>query len=299
MVRMREFFGGERISQGAGKRLGFGRRNVRGRITVFTSGKGGVGKTSIATATASVLAAEYERHVLLVDMDTGLRNVDLCFGVEDEVIFNLYDVVERGVKWEDALITTPDLEGLYILVTDQARGKEAISEDAFRRVLLEMSCYFDHIFLDCPAGIEYGFDLATSQADEAAVVMTPEMPSLRGAAQVARLLAMRNIAPVYGVLNKVVHDLVEMSAAASADEAAGITGIPIVAEIPMDLVMLGCSHLSIPLNKIPESLGIEKIPSLDAIRLFVERNFLGRFVFEPLTTKKGFLGSSVVQVDSV
>lgn len=239
------------------------RRAGRGKITVFTSGKGGVGKSTVSSAVAGFLSKE-GRKVLLIDTDTGLRTIDIMMGMEDGVTSNLYDVIEERVDWQKALVTRADIPNLYILPSDQSRSKESIRKDAFEKFLMNAARYFDHIIIDCPAGIEYGFTLAVSGCDEAYVVVMPEAPSIRGAAQVVRILEQRNISPVCAVLNCGVEKLEKGHLSASLEEVEDTLGVPVRAYIPMDLTVKACNHKGIPL-----ALWSRPSPAVAAIRNFV------------------------------
>lgn len=231
----------------------FYRRPVPGRIVVFTSGKGGVGKTTLSTSVAYVLA-EAGKKVLLIDLDTGLRNIDILLSVSDKIIWNLYDVTEKKVPWQKAVVSP--MQNLYVLVSDHMREKEAIRKDAFELALYDMASHFDFIILDCPAGIEYGFRLAVSCADEAVVVAGPDMPSLRGAAQVTRIL--RSKKPCVGVINKVIPELKEKGLCAGKKEAEEILEIPVTAEIPLDNAVVGCAHMGVPIMSVKKNSPFKK-----------------------------------------
>lgn len=231
----------------------FYKRPVSGRVVVFTSGKGGVGKTTLSCACASVLSS-YGKKTLLIDLDTGLRNLDILMNLSDKIVYNLYDVTEKKVPWQKAVLSAG--ENLFILVTDHMREKEAIRKDAFEQVLFDMARYFDFIILDCPAGIEYGFRLAVSCADEAIVVAGPDMPSLRGASQVTRLLRERK--PCVGVVNRVIPKLKENGLCAGKKEAEETLGIPVVAEIPADDAVIACAHLGMPIMSLQKNSPFKK-----------------------------------------
>lgn len=74
-----------------------------GRITVITSGKGGVGKTT-ATANLGVALSKLNQKVALVDMDMGLRNLDVILGLENRIVYDLVDVAEGICPLSRALI---------------------------------------------------------------------------------------------------------------------------------------------------------------------------------------------------
>jgi len=212
-----------------------------------------VGKTTLSTSVAYVLA-EAGKKVLLVDLDTGLRNIDILLSVSDKITYNLYDVTEKKVPWQKALVSP--VQNLYVLVSDHLREKEAIRKDAFELALYDMAKHFDFIILDCPAGIEYGFRLAVSCADEAIVVAGPDMPSLRGAAQVTRIL--RSKKPCVGVINKVIPELKEKGLCAGKKEAEEILEIPVTAEIPLDNAVVGCAHMGVPIMSVKKNSPFRK-----------------------------------------
>ena len=81
---------------------------------VITSGKGGTGKTSLTGGVASCLAALGHR-VLCIDMDIGLRNLDLSLGLSDRALMDFTDVLEGRCSLERAAVAHPVIRGLYLL----------------------------------------------------------------------------------------------------------------------------------------------------------------------------------------
>ena len=62
-----------------------------GSVTVITSGKGGVGKSTVSVGLARALA-DRGRKVLLIDCDSGLRSLDRLTGTDKELVYDLSDV---------------------------------------------------------------------------------------------------------------------------------------------------------------------------------------------------------------
>jgi len=127
-------------------------------VIVVTSGKGGVGKTT-TTANIGTGLAKLGKKVVMIDTDTGLRNLDVVLGLENRIVYNLVDVVEGNCRLKQAMITDKRCPYLYLLPTAQTRDKSAISPEQMIKLVDEIKAdpeNFDYILLDCPAGIEQG-----------------------------------------------------------------------------------------------------------------------------------------------
>ena len=136
-------------------------------VIVVTSGKGGVGKTT-TTANIGTGLAKLGKKVVMIDTDTGLRNLDVVLGLENRIVYNLVDVVEGNCRIKQALITDKRCPKLYLLPTAQTRDKSAVTPEQMIKLLDELKNdpeEFDYIILDCPAGIEQGFQNAIAGAD--------------------------------------------------------------------------------------------------------------------------------------
>ena len=152
-------------------------------VIVVTSGKGGVGKTT-TTANIGTGLAKLGKKVVMIDTDTGLRNLDVVLGLENRIVYNLVDVVEGNCRIKQALITDKRCPKLYLLPTAQTRDKSAVTPEQMIKLLDELKSDpegFDYIILDCPAGIEQGFQNAIAGADRALVITTPEVSAIRDA----------------------------------------------------------------------------------------------------------------------
>ena len=97
------------------------------KVIVVTSGKGGVGKTTSAAAIATGLALLGKKTVV-IDFDVGLRNLDLIMGCERRVVFDFINVINDGIRLQQALIKDKRVENLYVLPTSQTRDKDALDQ---------------------------------------------------------------------------------------------------------------------------------------------------------------------------
>ena len=157
-------------------------------IYVVTSGKGGVGKTT-TTANLGMGLAMRGKKVVLVDTDTGLRNLDLLLGLENRIMYDLIDVTEGRVAYKKALVRHKKYDNLFLLPTSQVKDKMAVNPEQLVKLCDDLRKEFDYIIIDCPAGIEQGFKTAIAAADTALVVTMPEISAVRDADKIANLQA--------------------------------------------------------------------------------------------------------------
>jgi septum site-determining protein MinD len=157
-------------------------------ITVVTSGKGGVGKTTSSASIATGLALGGQKTVV-IDFDVGLRNLDLIMGCERRVVYDLVNVINGEATLNQALIKDKHCENLFILPASQTKDKDALTEEGVGRVMTELAAMgFEQIICDSPAGIETGAIMALTYADQAIVVTNPEISSVRDADRILGII---------------------------------------------------------------------------------------------------------------
>lgn len=208
-----------------------GREIHMARKIVVTSGKGGVGKTTVAANLGAQLSRRGER-VILCDTDFGLNNMDVVTGVENLVVYDIVDVIEGRCRAKQALIRHPDFGNLYILASNHSAPERYISPQAVKLVLDTLSPQFDFILIDCPAGIDEGFHRAVATADEAIVVTTPHISALRDADKVITVLKSYEPKAVSVVVNMVRGDMLISGEILSPQEIEEILKTPILGILP-------------------------------------------------------------------
>ncbi len=201
------------------------------RKIVITSGKGGVGKTTVACSLACYLASRGCR-VVLCDADLGLNNIDVVTRVENLVTYDLVDVIEGRCRAVQALIKHPRYANLHILTSSHSAPERYVSPQALKVVLDGLAPKFDYILIDCPAGIDDGFHRAVSVADEAMIVTTPHVSALRDADKVITLLKSYRLKNVVVTVNKVRGDLLVAGESLTPKEIAELLHAPVVGVIP-------------------------------------------------------------------
>jgi septum site-determining protein MinD len=225
-----------------------------GKVVVVTSGKGGVGKTTSTAALGAALARGGPR-VAIVDFDVGLRNLDLMMGAERRVKFDLTNVVQGTVKLSQALLPDPRLDTLWLLAASQVRGKEALTEDGVGRVVAELRDQFDWVLCDSPAGIERGAMLAMRFADEAVIVVNPEISSVRDSGRMIGLVDSRPLKVESGgrlnkhlLITRFDPQRVACGEMMSIDDVCAILPAPLLGIIPESAEVLRSSNLGAPIT---------------------------------------------------
>ena len=202
-------------------------------VMVITSGKGGVGKTT-TTANIGTGLALLGYSVVLIDTDIGLRNLDVVMGLENRIIYNLVDVVEGNCRMKQALIRDKRCQNLYLLPSAQTRDKSSVNPGQMRKLVEDLREEFDYILLDCPAGIEQGFQNAIAGADRALVVTTPEVSAIRDADRIIGLLEASQMQEIDLIVNRVRMDMVRRGDMMSVADVADILAVNVIGAVPDD-----------------------------------------------------------------
>ncbi len=204
------------------------------RVIVITSGKGGVGKTTL-TANLGVALASMGKKVVNIDADIGLRNLDIIMGLENRIVYDLIDVVEGKCKLRQAMVKHKAHPSLYLLPAAQTRDKSALTPEQMVKVVDEMRPNYDFVLVDSPAGIERGFQNAVAPADEALIVTNPEVSSVRDADRIIGLIEAREkTVKTHLVINRVKQEMVKRGEMLSADDVVEILSIKLIGVIPED-----------------------------------------------------------------
>lgn len=171
-----------------------------GEVITFTSGKGGVGKTT-TTANVGVGLSLLDKKVVLVDTDIGLRNLDVVMGLENRILYNLVDVLNGRCRAKQAIIRDKRFPNLSIIPSSCVRDGNGITVRQMKLLLEDLKEDYDYVLVDSPAGIEQGFSLATADADQIIVVTTPQIAAIHDADCVLQLLKKQKTSEVNLLIN--------------------------------------------------------------------------------------------------
>lgn len=214
-----------------------------GTVIAITSGKGGTGKTSITGGVAASLTL-MGRTVLCIDMDIGLRNLDIALGLNDRALMDFSDVALGRCPLARAAVEHPILKGLSLLTAPMSLPA-SLTSDKVCALLDTARTMYDYVLIDSPAGLGPGFRLAVCGADRAIVVATNDASSLRDAQRtVAELDQLRE---VHLVMNRIQTKLLK-KLRTTIDDAMNAAGLPLVGVVPEDPQVILCANLGQPLT---------------------------------------------------
>lgn len=160
-----------------------------GMVLALTSGKGGVGKSTVSVGLGWAFALKGKK-VLLVDMDEGLRCLDLMLGVDESTVFDLSDVL-MGKEIEDAVYACGFCEGLYLIPAPQKLG--TIDDFNFANFANKVNEIYDVVIFDFPAGIHTALYTCLPKDTTFLTVAVPDPVSIRDAAAIGNQLISREL----------------------------------------------------------------------------------------------------------
>ncbi|KAF6260515.1 septum site-determining protein [Scenedesmus sp. NREL 46B-D3] len=197
------------------------------RVIVITSGKGGVGKTT----TSANLGMSIAR-----------------LGYKNRVLYTAIDILDGECRLDQALIRDKRWKNLSLLSISRNRQRFNITRKHMEQLVESIqNLGYQYVLIDCPAGIDVGFINAISPAQEALIVTTPEITSIRDADRVAGLLEANNIYNVKLLVNRVRPDMVEKQEMMSVTDVQEMLGIPLLGTIPEDQQVIISTNRGEPL----------------------------------------------------
>lgn len=203
---------------------------MMGRMLAMISGKGGVGKSTLAAALGTHWAAGGHR-VVLVDLSFGMRCLDMHFGLESRIAFDLNDIVEGSCGLDKAILRDRDT-GVQLIAPRQFDEGKPLNERTLRIILEVLCLQNDYVLLDAPSGMGYGFEVAARLAEELVLVTTPDDVSLRDAERVAALLGREK--RTWLVVNRIWETLVDEGLQYEPATCAQVLDVPLLGAIPED-----------------------------------------------------------------
>lgn len=218
-----------------------------GKVTVITSGKGGTGKSTVTAGLGAALVRRGNR-VLLVDCDAGMRGIDLMLGVSGELVFDIADIINGNCPPTSAIYPCKTVPELYILPAPQ-NIRDELSPSVMKQLTRVLKGYYDHILIDCPAGIGMGFETAVAPADRAVLVTNAEPLSVRGCDKVRRKLRYCSVDDISLIINRFSEKKFrKLDAYPDLDAVIDEAGARLLGVVPEDLAAANASQKGMPIE---------------------------------------------------
>lgn len=160
-----------------------------GKVITITSGKGGVGKSTVTTNFAHFISYLGYK-TLIIDMDIGLRTLDIMLGIDETKIkYDLIELTNNISLLEETLMMVKNKnDNLFLINASEYGNKEALNQLKFEKLLYKLKQDFDYIIIDSPAGIETGFYNSVNYSDHIILTVSPDIFSLKDADKVLNIL---------------------------------------------------------------------------------------------------------------
>ncbi len=255
------------------------------KVITITSGKGGVGKTTVTANLAAALSMLGHK-VVALDADIGLRNLDVVMGLENRIVYDLVDVIEGRCRLRQAMIKDKRQSDLYLIPAAQTRDKMAVSPSDMVLVCDQLRQDMDYIVIDSPAGIERGFRNAIAPADQIIIVTNPEVSAVRDADRIIGLVEAEEKGPAKLLVNRLKPEMVARGDMLSIEDVIDILAIDLIGVIPEDESILVASNQGMPVAMTSTNGS----SASQAFRNVAQRIDGDEVPFLDLSQKEGFMG---------
>lgn len=217
-----------------------------GKVIVVASGKGGTGKTMFTANLGATLAMAGHK-TCVVDMDMGLRNLDLYLGLENNVVYDVNDVMQGVCRIKQALIKDKSFPGLYLMAASPKRPDGEITPLHMKVLCKKLSERFDYVVVDSPAGIDDGLALAAAGADMAVVVVSPDYAASRDGDMARMVLQELGVPKVGFLVNKLDMDMIKKGFAPEVSEITRSFRRELLGVVQADENILVSTNLGVPI----------------------------------------------------
>lgn len=246
-----------------------------GIVTVVTSGKGGVGKSTVSVGLSTELARKGES-VIIIDGDSGLRSLDNLLSIDEQLVYDISDVANGNCEITESIYKCPYVKNLYLIPAPQSIEEE-LSVHMMKKIVNILAKHYDHVIIDCPAGIGSGFKMSVASADRAIVVTDTNPISLKDSRKVRDILIESGVEDIRLVINRFSdHYFKKSDLYEDLDAVIDESGIQLIAVIPEDIKAMENLSKGVPIN--------DKFPAAKAFKRLSTR-FLGERVPLPSLRK--------------
>ncbi|MEG0767276.1 MAG: AAA family ATPase [Clostridia bacterium] len=203
-----------------------------GKAWTLVSGKGGVGRSTLTVLLGMELARRNQK-ILLVDLNAGLRNLDMLLGLENHIVFDMMDVLEKIVPVEQAIVQDKAHPGVFLLCAPQVTDVRRMEAKACKSLIAKLCPHYDAVLIDAPAGVGEGFQTALCVAHEVLLITCPDDASMRMADHVNGMIRKNDRVP-HLVVNRIAKPWVQRGIQYTPQTVAQTLDIPLFSVVPED-----------------------------------------------------------------
>ncbi|WP_312643934.1 P-loop NTPase [Hydrogenoanaerobacterium sp.] len=206
------------------------------KIIMITSGKGGVGKSSVCSSLGYHLA-RLGKKVLILEMDSGLRCLDIMLGVNETTVHDISDVLCGRCEPIKAIYESPITPNLAMMPAT-LRPDSPYSSELFYKLCKGLSHYYDYLLIETPAGFGRMLTDIAKVSDLALLVVTPDPISMRDAKILSDYLADRGLKKQRIIINKVKTNRGKLEVLPDLDVIIDTVLEPLIGVIPYEPEMV-------------------------------------------------------------
>ncbi|MBQ2755863.1 MAG: AAA family ATPase [Oscillospiraceae bacterium] len=205
------------------------------KVILFTSGKGGTGKSTMSASVGHFLAKSGKK-TLLIETDSGLRTLDIPLNVQDKIVFDISDIFNSSCEMIKAIYHCPHNDNLHLIAAPFDESYRIKRTDLIR-LCSGLKYYYDYIILDSPAGMGENLISAICAADMAVIVSSLETAAIRDAARMSLLIDRYANVQKRFIINKADKDSVKGLPFSDFDEIVDYVKAQLLGVVPTDKVL--------------------------------------------------------------
>lgn len=226
-----------------------------GRLLVVSSGKGGVGKSTVAIGIATALSNS-GKQTLLIDLDEGLRCLDLMLSVTDRLVFDISDALQDAAQIDKSVYRVPGTGHLWLMAAPAA--VRTIEGAALGRFAMEISRRFDFVIFDCPAGLDAKYYATMPAFAEHIVVCNTDKVCVRDAFEMASALEGLGRSTRL-IINRFVKNRITRKYHQNIDGIIDTSGLQLLGVVPEDLYVMYAAAKEVPIQIGPAAMAFHRI----------------------------------------
>jgi len=177
--------------------------------------------------------------------------------MENEIVYDLEDVLNSVCKVRQAIIEVENFDGLSIITASQRRGKAELNEEKLNILFKLLKNNYDYILVDIPAGIGREAELSLGNADRVIIISTPEYATIRANDTLYRELVKLGASNICLIINRIKPEYLGTEFFPSIRDIAEAIDVPLLGVIQEDENIFISTNNGTPIASFKDSY-IEK-----------------------------------------